>query len=135
MVCPVTVDGVAVEFASFEQSFGEERRAAGSVHVECDVASTWSEVADERGAIGDLVEVVDAEFDAGLTGEGEQVEDDVGRAAGRGGAGDAVLEGFAGEDVAGLDAAAEDVHDELSGGLADVVLARIGGADGGGAHR
>ena len=128
-------DGVAVEFAALKQSFGQQRRAAGAVHVEGDVAAAGPEVADQGGALGDLVEIVDAEFDAGLAGEGEQMQDDVGRAAGRGGAGDAVFEGFAGEDVARLDAAAEDVHDELAGGLADVVLARVGGTDGGRAHR
>ena len=123
-----------MQLVGFQQALCEQRRAAGPVHVERDVASAGAQVSDQWGLLGDAVEVVDAEFDAGLAGEREQVQHDVGRAAGRGGADDAVLERVLGQDVARLDASPEHVHNEPAGRLADVVLAWVGRADRGGTH-
>jgi hypothetical protein len=81
------------------------------------------------------VEVVDVEGHARLAGEGEEVEDRVGRAPGGGDGGDRVLERLAGEDVGRLEAAAQEVHHQLAGLDAGIVLAGVVGGRVGGAHR
>ena len=119
----------------FEQAAGEQRRAAGAVQVERDVAAAGAQVADQRRGLGDAVEVVDVQLDAGFAGEREQVQHDVGRAAGRGGADDPVLQRALGQQVARAHAALEHVHDQAAGRPADLALAVVGRADGGAAHR
>ena len=126
------VDGrlVAVEEAGLlEQLAHDERDAARLVHVERRVAAARAHVADERRAVGDGPELVDVERDAELVGDRQQVEDAVGRAAGRGDRCDAVLERLAGDDVRRPDVAADEVHDELAGPVGRCVLGRILGRD------
>ena len=114
------VDGrlVAVEQArALEQLAHDQRDAAGLVHVERGVAAARPHVGDERGPVGDRAELVDVERDAELVGDRQQVQDAVGRAAGRGHAGDPVLERRAGHDRRRPDVAADEVHDQLAGSV------------------
>ena len=78
----------AVDEAGAEETLGEEARAAGVLVVLGGVLAARGEVADERGAVADGVEVVDGEGDVVLAGDGEQVEDGVGAAAGGAGGDD-----------------------------------------------
>ena len=96
----MTVIGSPWTQPALDQPLGDERRAAGLVEVGGGVAAARHQVADQRRAAGDGVEVVDRQRDAGLAGQGEQVEHGVGRAAAGGDAGDRVLERLAGQDVA-----------------------------------
>ena len=89
------VDGrrVAVEEPGpLEQLAHDQGDAAGLVHVGRGVAAARLHVGDDRRPVGDGAELVDVERDAELVGDRQQVEDAVGRAAGRGDAGDPVLE-------------------------------------------
>ena len=90
-----TVDGrlVAVEQAGLlEQLAHDQGHAARLVHVGRGVAAARLHVGDDRRPVGDGAELVDVERDAVLVRDGEQVEHAVGRATGRGDAGDPVLE-------------------------------------------
>ena len=64
--------------AALLQALDDERDAAGLVEVGRDVAPAGLEVAGQRRALGDAVEVVDLEVDAGLARDREQVEHGVG---------------------------------------------------------
>ena len=93
-------DRVLVQQAGLEQPLGDERHAAGRVEVVGDVAAAGLEVAQQRRLLGDAVEVVDVELDAGFTCDGQQVQDAVRRAATRGDRGDRVLQRLLRDDVA-----------------------------------
>ena len=120
----MTVIWLAVEEAAVEEALGEDARAAGVLVVLGDVLAAGGEVADEGRALGDGVEVVDGERDVELAGDGDEVEDGVGAASGRADGGDGVLEGLAGEDLAGAEVVAGEVHDEAAGGAAGFGLVR-----------
>ena len=101
---PETV-GPSCELAALEQAFGEETRAAGVLVVLGGVLAAGGEVADEGRALGDAVEVFHGERDVELVRDGDEVQDGVGGAAGGGDGGDGVLDGLAGDDLRGLEAA------------------------------
>jgi hypothetical protein len=71
-------------------------------------------------------EVVELQRHAGRVGNGEQVQDGIGRAAQRDGDGDGVLEGLAREDMGGPDALGQQLHDGRAGATA---IRRLGVAD------
>ena len=98
----LAVDGdrVLVQQAGVAQALDDERHAAGLVEVDGDVLPAGLQVAQQRRALVDAVEVVDRELDAGLAGERQQVQDGVRRAAAHRDAGDRVLERVARDDVA-----------------------------------
>ena len=127
-----TVDGrlAAVEQAGpLEQLAHDQGHAARLVHVGRGVAAARLHVGDDRRPVGDGAELVDVERDAVLVRDGEQVQDAVGRAAGRGDAGDPVLERLPGDDRGGPDVPPDEIHHELAGREGGVVLARILGRD------
>ena len=128
-------DRVLVQQAGVEQALGDELVAAGRVEVGGDVPAAGLEVAQHRRALGDAVEVVDVELDAGLAGDGEQVQHAVRRAARRGDRGDRVLQRVLRDDVARAQAAVEHVHHELAGRDRDLGLARVLGRHHRRAHR
>ena len=75
------------------EPLGEHADAAGLVEVGGDEAPAGLQVGEQRGLLGDPLEVVDVELDARLAGDGEQVEDAVGRAPRHGAdVGDRVLD-------------------------------------------
>ena len=84
--------GILVQKPRLRQALREQRDAAGAVEVDGDEAPARLEVAQQRRARADLVEVVDVELDAGLAREREQVQHAVGRAAARCDRGDRVLD-------------------------------------------
>ena len=78
----------------------DEGDPARLVEIGGDEAAAGLDVGDDRRALGDRVEVVDRELDAGLGGNREQMQDAVRRAAGRSDRGDRVLERVARQDAA-----------------------------------
>ena len=74
------------------------------------------------------------ERDVELARDGDEVQDGVGAAAGSADGGDGVFDGLAGEDLAGREAAAGEVHDQAAGFAAGVVLCRRHGGDAGEVH-
>ena len=63
----------AVQLAGIEQSLREQLCPACPVHVERHITASRTEVADQRGTLTDLVEVVDIQLDPGLPGDRHQV--------------------------------------------------------------
>ena len=118
---------VAVHEPGVEQRLHEHGDAAVAVDVVHHVLAERLQVADVRNLVADAVEVVDGELDLGLVGDGEQVQDDVGRSAERHRHGDRVLERLLGQDVAGGDAEAQQVDDGLARAVRVVVAAAVGG--------
>ena len=112
------------------QALGDQRDAAGGVEVDGDVAAAGLEVAQQRRALGDAVEVVDVELDAGLAGDGQQVQHAVGRAAAASRRGDRVLERRPCVMMSlGRRPRAQHVHDELAGLDGDLRLVGVIGGD------
>ena len=116
---------VGVQDAGLAQAREQHGDATGLVEVDGDVAPAGLEIAQQRRALADAVEVVDRELDAGLAGDREQVQDAVRRAPARGHGGDRVLERLAGDDVARARPAAQHVDDEPTGLEGDLALRAV----------
>ena len=116
---------VAVGDAGADELARDEADAAGLVHVGGDVAAARLQVGDDRGALGDLVEVLELERDPDLAGDREQVQDAVRRAAGAGDGGDRVLERVAREDLGRANVVADERHHELAGLAGRLGLRRV----------
>src|SRR5690606_37747602 len=116
-------EAVAVDEAGVEQRLHHHRDTADAVDVVHDVPAEGLEVAQVRDAVGDAAEVVQGELDLGLVGDGEQVEDRVGRATERHDHGDGVLQGLLRDDVAGGDALPQHLHDRLAAAAGEGVAA------------
>src|SRR5207247_10449164 len=116
------VDGrrVLVQHTGLLQALQEDRDAAGVEEVDGVVVAARLEVAEQRRAVRDAVEVVDVELDAGLARHGEEVQHGVGAPAAGGDGRDRVLQRLARDDVARALSAAQDVHDQTAGRLRDV---------------
>ena len=67
------------------------------------VFAEWLEVREERDALANFFEVVDAEWDIGGVCDGEEVQDQVSRTAERQAGGDRILKGLTRHDVAWLE--------------------------------
>src|SRR5207249_255414 len=124
---------IAVEEAGAEQLPHDDGHPADVVEVDHHVAPGRAGVGDVRHAAADPVEVVEGEVHPGLVGDGEQVEDGVGRAAHGHRHGDGVLERLLGHDLAGPESQLEEVEDGLPGGVGEAVPAGVRGGGGGGA--
>ena len=81
IVLPGHGQHVAVEQAGVEQVLEHDRHAADAVEVAHVELAARLHVGDVRHAGGDPVEVVEVELDAGLVGDGQQVQHGVRRAA------------------------------------------------------
>ena len=103
----------------------DHRHAAGLVHVGHDETSGRPEVGQVRGAVADLVEVIDGQRHVGLVGYGQQVQHRVGGAAHGHDYGDCVLEGLARHDVPRIDALVQQVVDDLTGAHRHVLVSRV----------
>ena len=121
--------GVFVQDPGLFQPLQDDRDPAGGVQIRRDVLTARLQVAQQRRALADPVEVVDVQLDPHLLGHGEEMQDAVGRAAAARDRGDRVLERLAGDDVAGRLAAPEHVHHEPAGFLGDLDLVRVFGRD------
>ena len=92
MVRPVTVGAWPSMRPAVTRRWHTSARAAGRVQVGGHVAAARLQVGQQRRAVVDRVEVVDAQRDAGFVGDGDEVHHGVGGAAGGDDAGDGVLE-------------------------------------------
>ena len=99
-VFPVTVRQVAVEESGFEEVAEEGGGAAEAVEIDHGALAARGEIAEDGGFAEDFLDIGEGEIDAGLAGEGEEVEDAVGRSPGGGDGGGGVFEGGSGEDGA-----------------------------------
>jgi hypothetical protein len=86
-----------------------------------------------RDLVADAVEVVERQRDLGLAGDGQQVEDGVGRASEGHDDRDGVLERLLRHDLPGGDALAEQLDDGLTGLVGEVVATVVDRGRGGGA--
>ena len=100
-------------------------RAADAMEVAGDVLPARRQRGDDRRRAREPVEIVQGQRDAGLLGEGEQVEDAVRRAARPRDADDRVLERLARDEGARAHVSLDDVEREPPGGLARCRLARV----------
>ena len=78
------VDGVhvGVQFACFVQFFQDGENAAGAMHVfHIVVVVVWRGFADARYNAAQAVDVCHFEIDTGFVGNGQQVQNGIGRAA------------------------------------------------------
>ena len=125
IVWPVTVIASSCRRPASAGAGATTGDAAGVVEVDGDVAAAGLEVAQQRRALADAVEVVDVELDARLARDRQQVQHAVGRAAAGGDAGDRVLQRLLGDDVARAQRRAEHVDHELAGLVGDLGLGRV----------
>ena len=115
---------IAVQIAAVEQGLHQHRHAADIVQILHHVPSARLEIADIRGALADLAEIMQVELDAGLVGDRRQMQSAIGRAAGRGDDCRGVFERLAGDDVARPNVALDQFHHRPARGLR-VGVARI----------
>ena len=111
--------------AGVEKRLHHDGDAADLVDVVHHEAPEGLEVADVRDLGADPVEVVEGQVDLGLAGDGEEVQDGVGRATEGHHDGDGVLEGLLGHDLPRPDAELEQPHHRLAGGVGEVVATTI----------
>ena len=117
---PVDRARALVQESRLLQLARHERDAAGVVHVVCVPAAPRLHVGDDRRLRRDALEVVDREVDAEVTGDRDEVQDAVRRAAGRCDRRDGVLERLLRHERARRDVVAHELHGEpadLVGGL------------------
>lgn len=132
----LTSDGHAraVNQALLEQELEQSWGTTNVVQVRHDVLARGLQVSKEGNTVGDGLEVVDGQLDADGVGDGEQVENGVGRATSDVHDHHGVLEGSAGQDVRGTDVLLEQLLDCLTGGqalkLLGLGLGRVGGRSG-----
>ena len=130
-------EAVAVQEPGVEQLLHDNLHTADAVEVRHVEAAVGLHVGDVGHALADAVEVLELQFDAGLVGDGEEVEHCVGGAAEGVGDGDGVLERLLGHDLAGPDALLEQADHGLAAGEGEVVAAAVdsgGGRATGQAH-
>ena len=124
MLRPVTVIGSPCSRPASSEALRDDRRAAGGVEVGRDESAARLEVGKERHRRADAIEVLEAQRHAGLLGDRHQVQDGVGRTAGRGDRGDRVLERGRRQNLPRPEAALQQVDDERAGLPRHVVLCR-----------
>ena len=90
---------VAVDEAAFDQPLRQQGDAPGLMELHRGETTTRLEIAQQRRAPADPVDIVDREVDADLTRQREQMQDRVGGASARGDGRDRVVKGAAGEDL------------------------------------
>ena len=107
---PSTFGALGVDEIPLQELAGDERDAAGRVHVGGDESAPGLEARDDRSPGGDAVEVLQLEGDVQLAGDGEQVEDTVRGATGRDDRCRGVLERLARDDRRGPDIVSDEAH-------------------------
>ena len=135
MVLPVTVRHVAVHQPGVQQRLHDHRHAADAVDVVHHVLAERLDVGQVRHPGADPGEVLQRQLDLGLVRDGQQMQHRVGGAAERHHHRDRVLEGLLGQDVAGGDAAAQQLDDGLAAAAGESVAAPVGGRRGGAARQ
>ena len=113
---------VAVQQASIQQQLHHLGNAAGVVQINGHVAAAGLEITDHRHALTDPFEVIDAQVDAGGTGNGQQVQYRIGGATHRHDHANGVFKGFLGEQVQRANVGFHCLHQHLSGASGTVGL-------------
>ena len=127
IVLPVTVTSSPCSSPSSSRCFEHDRHAADPVEIGHVELAAGLHVGEVRHPGGDLVEVVEVEFDAGLVGDREQVQHRVGRAAEGVGQRHRVLERTLGQDVVRPQAGPQHVDHGRAGPPGVVLAAPIDG--------
>ena len=109
-------DGVSLEDAGVGQTLHDERDAACTMQVGRDVRPPGFRSASSGDLRADAIEIVDVQRHARFVGDREQMQDRVGRTAGRRNGGDGILDRGARDDLARPEAAAEHVDDQRARG-------------------
>ena len=125
----------AVRETAFHQAPRDQLDPARLVDVRGDVLAARLEIHEQRSALADGIEIVDAQFHAAVPGEGEKVQHGVCRTAGRGDARNRVLESGAIHDVRRSQVRLECLHQHEPSAIAGIVLARIDRRNARRAHR
>ena len=102
------------------QSLHEQPRSTRAMEVGRNIAPAWFQIGNEGNAPADQVEVVERERNAGFPGDRQQVQDGVGRSAGRGHRSNRVVEGGPRDEPAGADALPDEIHHQRAGRSGDV---------------
>ena len=102
-----------MEQPGVEEGPHDDRHPSHPVDVAHHIATERLHVGEEWNLRADAMEVLDMQVDVRLMGDGKQVEDRIRRAAERHQYGDRVLEGLAGDDVAGGDPLSDQLDDSL----------------------
>ena len=118
---------LTVEQTRVEQMLQNHGNTADGVEIGHVELAARLHVGDVRDVRPDAVEVGERKVDAGLVGDGEQMEHGVRRATERKGDHDGVLEGFFGQDVASPNVLLEQVHDGLARRNRIVIAAAVDG--------
>ena len=135
LVCFESV-GVARNGESFtlyvttiEQTFGDNRNAAGAVHFDGGVLSAGNEVCHQWRARADGVEIINRQFHFGFTREREQMQHRVRRAAGHCHTRNRVVERGARENIARTNIAFECFKYERADIARNLFFARVNGGN------
>ena len=124
-------DATEVERAGlFADGLEDGRNAAGAVDIFHVILARGGDFTDMGDALGNFVEMLDAEGDARFDGQRQGVEDRVGRSAHGHIEGDGIFKRGAGEDVPRLDVFLDHVHDGPAGRFKEAVAGVIDGENG-----
>ena len=118
-------DAILVDETRLAQFLHHDRHAARFIKILGDVIATRLEVHEIGGVAEDFADIVQIEVDAGLVGDGGQVQPRVGRAAGAGHDAGGVLQRLERDHVTGADVLFDQVHDRTSRRLAILVAAFV----------
>lgn len=115
-------DGRAIEHALLEEELGHSRSTANLGEIGHDVLAGRLHVSQKRSFVTDSLEVVDSQLNANRLGNGNHVQNSIGRTASNDNVGDGILKSSLGHNVAGLKADSEQILDGLTGFDALLVL-------------
>ena len=121
---------VAVEHAIVDQELDHTRRATNVLDVLHDIFARRLEVREERGLVGDALEIVERDGNRGVltaTRHGDEMKNGVRRASRHHHHSDGILKSGLGHDVAGLDVLLEkDLHGLTSPSAFVALFLRVG---------
>ncbi|MBX9920533.1 MAG: hypothetical protein K2Y33_12020 [Mycolicibacterium frederiksbergense] len=118
---------IPVQEACIQQCPHDHRHATDLVDVLHHVRAEGLHIGEVRDLVANPGEVRQGQLDTGLPGDGQQVQHRVGGTAERHHHGDGVLERFLGENVAGGDPAAQQLHDGFAGAAGVLVATLVDG--------
>ena len=114
----------AIGIAAVHQPLRQQANAARLVHIRGEETPGGHQIADERRALADRLDVIDGEGDACLAGNRQAVQHHVGRATAGRRRGNGVLQRSAGDDLARRQVLLDHLHDEFARPKRDIVLVR-----------
>src|SRR5437867_12483793 len=114
-----------MEQPRFEQSFGHKRCATGRIEIGRHEPASGLQVDEQWNLAVDPVEVINAELDAGLARDSEQMQHRVRGPAGRRHRSDGVLQRLAGDNLLRAEIILQKINYQLAAPNSDIVLARV----------